>query len=623
MSPAMAQPAPPPDAGQGSGDPPAIAGRLSQVTGAVSFHTASDHSWTAATLNYPVTAGEAFWTEPQASAGIEIGADQLVLDGGTELDVSTLDQQNFVLTAPQGAVFLQLTQLPDGQSVTVNTPRAAVLITAVGRYEIVAGDTNDATSVTVVEGAAHVTGTGVSLEVGPRQMASVTGADSFQGNVGPMQPDGFLQAQLARQAPPVADIPRQVQCMTGGSELAQYGSFSQSSQYGQVWYPNNVPSGWAPYRAGHWAYVAPWGWSWVDDQPWGFAPFHYGRWVDYGGRWGWVAAAPDAPYEPYPVYSPALVSFVDVGGAALAGFAAGALIGGAIGWVPLGFREPYYPSYHVSEGYLQRVNRISVVNVRNITINNYRNVAVDHFANARAATVMPARDMARSMRVEGVARPLPAAALASSHPLVGRGPVAAEAHRVGPSAPGPRFQPHMAGGRPALRPASANPNVRQAGVRGAEIGARPGLPALRAPGEERPGIPARPAVPTVGRVGRGEPARDVSLPPGHRAGPQPRAVRPEPVTHAPPIQSAAPPEARRAPEHAAPAHIAPEHRAPAMPHVQRPAEPIARPAFRAEPRPAFRPAPRPEMRPHPEAAPRPAPHPAPRPAPHPEGEHKR
>ena len=25
---------------------------------------------------------------------------------------------------------------------------------------------------------------------------------------------------------------------------------------------------------------APWGWTWVDDAPWGFAPFHYGRWVN-------------------------------------------------------------------------------------------------------------------------------------------------------------------------------------------------------------------------------------------------------------------------------------------------------------------------------------------------------
>jgi hypothetical protein len=38
---------------------------------------------------------------------------------------------------------------------------------------------------------------------------------------------------------------------------------------------------------GRWVWVVPWGWTWVDDAPWGFAPFHYGRWV-YVSYWAWV-----------------------------------------------------------------------------------------------------------------------------------------------------------------------------------------------------------------------------------------------------------------------------------------------------------------------------------------------
>ena len=52
--------------------------------------------------------------------------------------------------------------------------------------------------------------------------------------------------------------------------------------------PTNVASGWAPYHDGHWAWIAPWGWTWVDDAPWGFAPYHYGSWVTIGNRWSWV-----------------------------------------------------------------------------------------------------------------------------------------------------------------------------------------------------------------------------------------------------------------------------------------------------------------------------------------------
>ena len=54
--------------------------------------------------------------------------------------------------------------------------------------------------------------------------------------------------------------------------------------------PTSVAVDWAPYSVGHWAYIRPWGWTWVDAAPWGFAPFHYGRWVHVGGPhgWGWI-----------------------------------------------------------------------------------------------------------------------------------------------------------------------------------------------------------------------------------------------------------------------------------------------------------------------------------------------
>ncbi len=67
-----------------------------------------------------------------------------------------------------------------------------------------------------------------------------------------------------------------------------------------------VPAGWAPYRNGHWAWIDPWGWTWVDDAPWGFAPFHYGRWTVVDDRWGWVPG----PVRQRAVYAPALVAFI-------------------------------------------------------------------------------------------------------------------------------------------------------------------------------------------------------------------------------------------------------------------------------------------------------------------------
>ena len=94
------------------------------------------------------------------------------------------------------------------------------------------------------------------------------------------------------------------------------------------------------------------------------ALLHYGRWVSVGGRWGWIAGPPAVRA----VYAPALVVFV---GGGPGGF------GGNVGWFPLGPREVYVPSYHVSEGYMTRVNVSSTtVNVTQVT--NVYNTTIIH-----------------------------------------------------------------------------------------------------------------------------------------------------------------------------------------------------------------------------------------------------
>jgi hypothetical protein len=643
-APAWAQPAPPAGAASDAGDPPAIAGRLAAIDGSVSTHATGETDWIAATLNNPVTSGDSFWTEPQASATIEVGADHFVLNEATELDVTQLDESQFVATEPQGEIYLGLRELPNGQAVTVNTPRGAVQITAPGQYDIVAGDSATPTSVTVVAGAAQVSGATVNLSVNAGQAATLNGGDQVTGTVGPAQQSGFLQAQLSRDTPPrpAAAAPPQVRYMTGGDDLTRYGSYQATPDYGQVWYPSSVPADWAPYRTGHWAYVGRWGWTWVDQQPWGFAPFHYGRWVNYGGRWGWVAAAPDAPPDLRPVYAPALVAFVGVGGAALAGVGFGAGFvggGGGIGWVPLGFREPYHPWYHVSERYIQNVNRVSVVNVRNITVVNNRTV-INNYANARAATVAPATALVRGEKLSGIARPLPPAALAKAQPVVGRLPVTPTAQTPGltrgearrynialparpatPAAPGPQIRPAAPSSRPALRPA---PGARPAPV--APHAPRPGLPALRPAGEaghrpapvptapqvrppERPAAPqrpepaARPVPPAAARPARPEIGRP--------AAPATQRPAPAPAPRPGMRDNAARPAPRPAPE---PATQRPEHAPAPRPGMR---DNAARPAFRPapEPRPAPRPAPQARPVPRPSAEARPAERPAPAPRP--------
>ncbi len=81
-------------------------------------------------------------------------------------------------------------------------------------------------------------------------------------------------------------------------DLSPYGTWVDNPNYGYVWMPN-VDAGFSPYRTnGHWVYTEV-GWTWFSDYPWGWAPFHYGRWYSdpvYGPMWvpgnewgpGWV-----------------------------------------------------------------------------------------------------------------------------------------------------------------------------------------------------------------------------------------------------------------------------------------------------------------------------------------------
>jgi Family of unknown function (DUF6600) len=70
-------------------------------------------------------------------------------------------------------------------------------------------------------------------------------------------------------------------------DLAPYGHWLQRPHYGWVWIPRAVAVSWRPYELGHWVWTD-YGWTWISDEPFGWATYHYGRWVDdpeYGWEW--------------------------------------------------------------------------------------------------------------------------------------------------------------------------------------------------------------------------------------------------------------------------------------------------------------------------------------------------
>jgi len=78
--------------------------------------------------------------------------------------------------------------------------------------------------------------------------------------------------------------------------LSPYGAWLQTPNFGYVWRPAAARNrDWRPYSRGRWACTNR-GWTWMSDEPFGWAVYHYGRWAllrNYG--WVWVPGDEWAP----------------------------------------------------------------------------------------------------------------------------------------------------------------------------------------------------------------------------------------------------------------------------------------------------------------------------------------
>jgi hypothetical protein len=380
-------------------DPPGRVARLNLAEGPVSFASGDvqgnpqgDSGWMAAVLNRPMTSGDRLWTGPRARSELHIGSTAVRLGEQTSLDLLTLDDNSTQLRVAQGTVKLRVRALFDGQRIEVNTPNLAFMIEAPGDYRVDAVPASNisagSTRVVVQQGAGTIYGDGGALiAIAEGQQANFTGTQLTPAGHAPEVQDSFDAWALQRdrledQSVSARYIPREV---VGYQQLDSYGDWSQDPTYGAVWLPRSVPSNWAPYRAGQWSWVAPWGWTWVDDAPWGFAPFHYGRWAQIGPRWGWVPGR----LAPRPVYAPALVGFV--GGANWNVSLGQRAAQPGLGWFPLAPGEAWRPAYRVSPRYINQVNHNYAVNDIN---NNYR-----YRHQHSAVSAMSAEDFARGQPV--------------------------------------------------------------------------------------------------------------------------------------------------------------------------------------------------------------------------------
>jgi hypothetical protein len=421
-----------------AGDPPSRAARISALTGSASLQPAGATEWSDAALNYTVTTGDRIYTPAGGRMELEIGPMSVRISENADVTVTNLTDGFMQLGVEQGTVRLSVYRLARGDSIEVDTPNGAVMISAPGDYRVDVPDDDRFSTVSVDQGSAEVVGPGVDQIVRAGQAVQLSGTDNIraisvprpsQSSFDSWAMDRDHRAESAGCARYMSrDIP-------GCADLDDAGQWNSNPTYGAVWYPSHVAVDWVPYRDGRWVWIDPWGWSWVADESWGYAPFHYGRWAQVGTRWGWIPG----PIQARPYYAPALVAFV--GGA---GWSVGVSVG-TQAWFPLGPREAYIPSYHHDDAYLRQVNISNVRNVTNITtIINVKNVDQVHYVNRSAGMTAVPTDVFRA------GRPVANAAVKVAPENRGRGSIISHPS----AAPAPQA---ALGGRPAAAPPRAAP----------------------------------------------------------------------------------------------------------------------------------------------------------------------
>jgi hypothetical protein len=325
-------------------DLPTRVGRVSDFGGEV-YLAPQDRAaeWATIGVNYPVTSGDNLWVAPDGRAEIDFGSGQLRLAGNTNLQVSVLDEHRFALFVASGRVILRMRTLEPDDSALFDTPYTQIQIDRPGVYRIDVASERQQTVLMVREGEAHVRIGGGMQQVLPGQMAVISAADpdniALHSSFGTDAFDAWSAVRDRRYDTAISG--RYVSSeMVGATDLDGYGTWESYPTYGNVWFPTTVAAGWAPYRFGRWTWVGPWGWTWVDDAPWGYAPFHYGRWIWLSGRWGWCPGR----FVRRPVWAPALVGWF--GGP---GWAFSTSFGAPVyGWVPLSWGDPFWPQWRCS-----------------------------------------------------------------------------------------------------------------------------------------------------------------------------------------------------------------------------------------------------------------------------------
>ena len=301
--------------------------RITVTRGDVQIRRAGETEWEEAAPNVPLLEGDRIATGENSRLEVQFNdRNYLRVDENSLLKIVTLREEGVAMSLPEGSLSLRLSEInKDREYFEIDAPNTTVSARKEGLYRVDAPRERDEREVRVSvtgggEARVYTENSGFTIRNGRLARVFLDGdyAGEFEMTAARSFSDDFdrwtgeREDYIARRRNNSRSY--YDPSIYGAAELEEYGDWIFTDDYGYVWRPYRTTissyGNWSPYRYGHWRHLPGFGWTWIADEPWGWATSHYGRWVYVGGGWVW------SPYDSWrrrAYWQPALVIFANVG----------------------------------------------------------------------------------------------------------------------------------------------------------------------------------------------------------------------------------------------------------------------------------------------------------------------
>jgi hypothetical protein len=330
--------------------------RISLIDGDVQVLIQDTTDWTAGVVNLPLNEGDRMWVPDNSRAELQLQRGVYIrADADTALDVLTITQDSAQFYLDRGHIYI------NNRRGGIKTAQVDTPMSSIRSYDnsIMMIDVSEdgVTEVSVLKGYAFAESRAGATRVAAGNTLTIRGEDN--ADVAPLgSPDDWERWNVDRDRSLTAwgessrYLPDELHEYS--SDFDENGRWQYVADYGYIWTPTVVTAGWAPYTAGRWLWIRG-SYVWIDYDPWGWVPCHYGRWAfvsPYG--WSWVPPSAGAVY-----WGPGFVGWI--------------VTPTYVAWVPLAPGEIYY-----GYGYYGPWSKnITNVNINTVVVNRrYRNASV-------------------------------------------------------------------------------------------------------------------------------------------------------------------------------------------------------------------------------------------------------